>query len=58
MLPVLEHSKSAKNSQIFQKCAKFNLTLTSNYEIIFISAPKKGSASRFHQTKRDPINGL
>ena len=35
MLPVLEHSKRAKNSLIFQKCAKCTLTLMSNYEIIF-----------------------
>ena len=35
MLPVVEHSKRAKNSLIFQKCAKRTLTLTSNYEINF-----------------------
>ena len=35
MLPVLEHSKRAKNSLIFQKCAKSTLTLMSNYEISF-----------------------
>ena len=36
MLPILEHSKGAKNSLIFQKCAKCTLTLMSNYEIIFV----------------------
>ena len=36
MLPVLEHSKRAKNSLIFQKCAKCTLTLMSNYEINFL----------------------
>ena len=35
MLPVLEHSKKARNSLIFQKCAKCTLTLMSNYEIYF-----------------------
>ena len=35
MLPVLKHSKRAKNSQIFQKCAKCTLTLMSDYEIDF-----------------------
>ena len=33
MLPVLEHSKRAKKSLIFQKCAKCTLTLMSNYKI-------------------------
>ena len=35
MLPVLQHLKRAKNSLIFQKCAKCTLTLMTNYEIIF-----------------------
>ena len=33
MLPVLEHSKRAKNSLIFQRCAKCTITLMSNYEV-------------------------
>ena len=35
MLSVLKHSKRAKKSQIFQKCAKCTLTLMSDYEIDF-----------------------
>jgi hypothetical protein len=35
LLPVLECLKRAKNSLIFQKCAKCTLTLMSHYEIIF-----------------------
>ena len=38
MLPVLEHSKRAKNSLIFQKCAKYTLTLMSNYEMSLVHA--------------------
>ena len=35
-MPTLEHSKRAKNSLIFQKCAKCTLTLISDYEINYL----------------------